>query len=716
MLSTRELSNAINAKLWFQENIVFFLRPAEIIRQYQPTNLRADFIAGLTVAVVMLPQAIAYALIAELPAEVGLYSAIVAAIVGALWGSSFHLHTGPTNAASLLVLSTLLPVVSAGTSEYIAAAALMAVIVGVTRLLMGLAHLGVLVNFVSDSVIIGFTAGAGILISANQLRHLLHLPIESTPRFVETVIAIANNLSATHVPTLLLGIITIVTILLIRRVKPSWPATFIGMVTTSLLVGLFHLDQYDVIVLGELPRNLPPFAVPPLFNLALLEQVAIGSFAVSMIGLAEATSITRSIAARTGQQLDSNQEFVGQGLANIAVGFFSGYPCSGSFARSSVNHNAGARTPLAAVFSSIFAMLALLLFAPYAAYLPRTALAGVLMVTAYRMVDRKEMRRIWNASSGDSSIMVATLLATLFLPLQFAVLAGIIVSIVRFLVKTSTPRVNSVVPTKDFLSFQRVRQHPVCPQLGIVEISGSLYFGAAQHVEKTIRRNLTKHPEQQFLMLRMHLVDHCDVSGIHMLESVVRIYRQRNGDVFISGARGLLREQMRTFGFEQYLGRNHFQTRPESISHLFHRVLEPSVCIYECEARVFAECQALPKQLYNEPQTGIQNVPEHDLESLYPNELRAHIENRFLILVDVREPAEFRKGHIPDAQSIPLRLVRQRGLELPTDRPIIIVCRIGRRSRLGANILKDMGYKRVYNLEGGTLAWEAAGYPLVITR
>jgi SulP family sulfate permease len=197
-------------QVWLRDSATYFARPAQIVRDYSRKNLRPDLLAGLTVAVVMLPQAIAYALIAELPPETGLYAAIVAAIIGSLWGSSSHLHTGPTNAASLLVLSTLLPLATPGTPEYLAAAGLLAVMVGVIRLVMGLARLGVLVNFVSDSVIIGFTAGAGILISVNQLRHLFRLSIPSSPSFIDTLLAVSANIPTTHLISAAIGLGTII--------------------------------------------------------------------------------------------------------------------------------------------------------------------------------------------------------------------------------------------------------------------------------------------------------------------------------------------------------------------------------------------------------------------------------------------------------------------------------------------------------------------------
>jgi SulP family sulfate permease len=703
---------------WFDDTLTYLQRPAKIVGNYRRENLVPDLTAGVTVAVILLPQAIAYALVAELPPQTGLYAAIVAAIVGALWGSSNHLHTGPTNAASLLVLSTLLAVARPGTPEYLAAAGLMAIMVGVARLLMGLAHLGVLVNFVSDSVVIGFTAGAGILISVNQLRYLLGVSVPSSPTLYATAAETLRNLPETNQASLLLGLVTIAVMIVVKRFRPRWPNGLMALVVASAAVAVFDLDQQGVAVLGQLPRSLPPLAKLPLLDLELIGRISTGALAVAAIGLVEAMSIARSVAAQSGQRLSSNQEFVGQGLANLAAGMFSGYTCSGSFTRTAVNYEARARSPLASAFSGLWVLAAVLLFAPLTAYLPRSALAGVLLVTAYGMVDRREMRRIWHASFGDSVIMVATLLATLLLPLQFAVLAGMIVSFARYIVRTSMPAVYPVVPDENFRHFVLQEEQPACPQLGVITIGGSLYFGAVTHVEDTIHANLEENRGQRYLLLRMQFVDHCDVSGIHMLESVVRLYRQRKGDVYLTGVRRAVRAQMELIGFDRYLGHDHFLRREDAVPHLFHKVLDPSACIYECEVRVFAECQALPKYDYGLPAAVHAVLAEHSQYLCLPSELKVQLEHNKpateLALIDVREPREYESGHIPQAQLLPLRLIPEQGQTLPLDCQIVLVCRSGRRSRLAAYILQDMGYTDVINLQGGMLAWEAAGYPVAV--
>ncbi len=710
---------------WLQRGLrdipAFFTWPCEVLQGYSPEQLRPDLIAGLTVAAVLIPQAIAYALIAELPPQMGLYAAIVAAVVGALWGSSWHLHTGPTNAISLLVLSSLLTIAEPGSPRFLVAAGLMAVIVGVAQLLMGMARMGVLVNFVSDSVIIGFTAGAALLISVNQLPHLLGLSVSGSPAFYSMVMQLAGSVINTHGITVLVGLGTVALMVLLRLWRPGWPVTFIGIVAAAAAVAAFGLAERGVVVLAELPRQMPSLASLPVLDLELIGRLSAGALAVSAIGLVEAISISRSVAAESGQRLDSNQEFVGQGLANIAAGFFSGYTCSGSFTRTMVNYTSGARTPMAGVFSGLWVLAVMLLFAPLAAYLPRTALAGVLLVTAYRMVNVTEMRRILRTSTGDSVIMVATLLATVLLPLEFAVLAGVLVSFGRYLVKTSTPGVWPVIPDENFHYFVHegswnARGGSACPQLGMIAIEGSLYFGAVHHVEEAIRANRERHPEQQLLLLRLHLVDHCDVSGIHMLEAVVRQYRERGGDVYLVGVHPDVAEMFKASGFDETIGEDHLLQRENPVGNLFHNVFDPSVCIYECEARVFAECQALAKHPYPTALPAFVSIPEHRLKYRTAAQLKAlrdagRIEGR---VFDVRERREYRRGHISPGRNLPLRTLVEKAESLPREEGFVLVCRSGRRSARAAGILQDMGFGTVHVLKGGMLAWEAAGYPVMV--
>ncbi len=689
----------------------YFARPVRLFQTYDRANLRPDLIAGLTVAVILLPQAIAFALIVELPPQMGLFAAIVGAVVGALWGSSRQLHTGPTNAISLLVLSVLLTIATPGTPEFIVAAGLTAVMVGIFQLIMGLARLGVLVNFVSHSVVVGFSSGAGVLIAVNQLRHLLGMSF-SSHSLMETVEGVVINLSNINWPTAILGVGAMILIVLLKKLNPKLPGALISMIVASAVVYALNLDEAGVIVIGELPSTLPPLADLPLLDLGFISRLSTGALAVGAIGLVETTAISRSIATQTGQRLDSNQEFVGQGLANIASGFLSGYPCAGSFSRSAVNFKAGAQTAFSAIFSSIFVLVAMFTLGPLAAYLPRTALAGVLIVTAYGMIDQAEIKRILQGTRSDALIMVVTFLGTLLLEIEFAVLLGILLSFALYIMKTSVPRVFSVLPDKNHKHFtqQQPNQSP-CPQLGILKISGDLYFGAVSHVEEAIHQHLNDHSDQRYLLLRMQGVNQCDFSGIHMLEAVRHLCQDRGGDLYFMKIQDPVDRVMRLTGFYDKLGVDHILTEDQAIEQLFYKTLDPAVCIYECPVRAFAECQNLPKHSYPQEIPLLADISPDNMPDISPHELRLKLINGELppLIIDVREPREFKQGHIPQAQLIPLPKLVIDTPDLSNNGEIILVCRSGRRSARAAYVLQNKGYQNVCVLRGGILAWQAAG-------
>lgn len=709
----------VSVRHWAVDSLQFLLRPAQTIADIKIKYLQADFLAGLTVAIVMLPQAIAYALIAELPPEMGIYAAVVASVVAILWGSSKYLHTGPTNTTSLLILSALLSIATPGTPEYVAAAGLMAIMVGIIRLLMGFARLGVLVNFVADSVVIGFTTGAGVLIAVNQIQHLLRVNIPSTALFINTLFEVGVHIGEMHWPSLAVGLITIFLMITTKQINPRLPDALIGMICASLVVALLGLDKQGVVVLGELPSGLPPLASLPLLDLELIGRLSTGSLAVAAIGLVEAMSIARTISAQSGERVDANQEFIGQGLANIATGFFSGYTCSGSFTRTAVNYASGARSAAAVIFSAIVVLAGIYVIAPLAGYLPRAALAGLLVVTAYKLVDRKEMARIWHTSLGDTTIMIATMIATIILPLEFAVLTGVLVSFGRHLISTATPAVYPMLPDADFRHFSHQPEKPECPQLGIMTIVGSLYFGAAAHVEEAIRLHLAENPEQRKLLLRMQQVNRCDISGIHMLESLVNFYRQQGGDIYMVSVRKSVMEKMQLSGFDEKLGHDHFLEQESAIGYLFSNALEPIVCIYKCNLRAWRECQNLPKSdrwpdiprdlfLPNGDTTPTASIDPHELHE----RIQKHDPKDQLYIVDIREPFEYQRGHIPEASPLPIPEMFKDLGRVPKEKDIILVCRLGRRSEQVIHGLRKKGYSRLTKLKGGMDSWEKAHLPV----
>ena len=307
------------------------------MRRYSRRHFRADLFAGLTVAVVALPQSMAYALIAGLPVQFGLYASIVPTIIGCLWGSSAQLITGPTTTASLLVFSALTEIAEPGGALYIQLAFLLAAMAGLIRLAMGFARLGVLLNFVSHSVLLGFTAGAAVLIAFKQLPGLLGVQVSQGVSFFRSLVELLGHLHRGEPATLLLGLATIGIILAFKRWRPNWPGTLAAMILVGGAVAVFQLDRHNVRVVGAIAGSLPPLSAPGWDSFDQVGRLAPAALAISILGLMEAMSIAQTIADQTRQRLNINREFIGQGLANLGAALFSGYPCSGSFTRSAVN-------------------------------------------------------------------------------------------------------------------------------------------------------------------------------------------------------------------------------------------------------------------------------------------------------------------------------------------------------------------------------------------
>ena len=693
-------------------------QPTRILRSYRREFVAPDVVAGLTVAMVALPQAIAYASIADLPPHFGLYAAIVAAIVGSLWGSSHHLSTGPTNAASILMLSVLAPMVPLGTPEYLVAASVMALLVGGFRILFGFAGLGVLINFVSRAVLVGFTAGAAILIAVNQLPTLLGLHLGPSRGTFATLGQVHRHLADTNTAALTIGLGVAALTIIVNRFLPRLPGALIALIAASAVVGWRGAEHLGVAVVGDLPSPLPQLtdvqAATSFFTSGLAGEMLTGALAISLLGLVEAISIARTISRSSGQRLDVNQEFVGQGLSNIATGLLGGYPCSGSFTRSAVNYQAGAKTQMAGVFCGLALIVAVLLTAPYLASLPRTAVAGVILLVAYGMIDHRTIRRILRTSREEAAVMGLTFAVTITFPLEFAVLSGVIFSLAMYVYRSSLPAVFPVTPDATFRHLIAGAEIHHCPQIAVMNIRGSLYFGATQHVEDVLLQNLAHNPDQRYLLLRMHGVSECDFTGIEMLEGLVRTYRDIGGDVFMVRVRRTVRETMRQSGFDKLLGEDHFLAQEEAIDYLFETVVDPARCWYQCEHRVFAECQALTKKPIDIDLPHMQYTPIDPARRLDPEQVQELIANCEPLVVDVREPEEYHHGHFPEAMLLPLSELLTSQPDLPRDRPILLICRTGRRSKRAMRFLMDLGYSDLQNLRGGVLSWKALDLPLEV--
>ena len=563
------------------------------MRRYNRRFLNADLFAGLTVAVVALPQSMAYSLIAGLPVQYGLYASIVPTIIGCLWGSSAQLITGPTTTASLVVFSALSGIAEPGSIHYIELAFLLAAIAGIIRIAMGIARLGVLLNFISHSVLIGFTSGAAVLIVFKQIPGLLGIHIEKGGGFVRSLMDLIVHLDQFHPLTFALGVIVIVVVLACNRWRPNWPGTLIAMVLVGILLTVFHLDRRGVQVVGAISGSLPPFHVPNLTLWREIGTLAPAALAITILGLMEAISISQSIADQTRQRLNVNREFIGQGLANLSAAFFSGYPCSGSFTRSAVNFRSGGKTPMSGIISGLAVAGAILLAGPLAASLPFCALSSVLMVVAYQLIRVKDIRRILRSTRSDATVMVATFLTTVFLNIEFSIYIGVLLSIGLHLAKTSHPRIYSVIPDHTTGKMVGYAQGQTCCQMDILQIEGSIFFGSAVFILEDLQRRLRHHPQVNHLLIRMHQVNTLDASGIHILEIMLDQLRERHGGIYFSGVHQQVFDVLNNSGISKDIGYERIRkTTRAAIRQAMRESFCPEICL-ACEAAIFKECPDL---------------------------------------------------------------------------------------------------------------------------
>lgn len=563
-------------------------------------TLRADLAAGAVGAVVVLPQGIAFATLAGLPPEFGLYAAMVPAVVAALWGSSRHLVSGPTNAISLVVFATMTQLAPPGTGSYVGLVLTLTFIVGLVQLAAGLARLGVLVTFVSHTVVVGFTAGAAMLIFANQLGNFFGIAVLAGASFFETLHAFASRAGASEPWTVLVGAVTLATGIAVRRWTPRFPYMIAAMIAGSLAG--YALNSWSpsgpavVRTLGALPAALPGFTVPEL-SFDTLRNLAGAAIAVSVLGLVEAVSIARSIALKSGQRIDGDQEFVGQGLANVVGSFFSAYPSSGSFNRSAANHEAGAQTPMAAIFASGLLVLIVLAVAPLAAFIPVASMAAILFLVAWGLIDRPHIATIARASRGETGVLAGTFLATLVMHLEMAVLLGIVLSLLLYLRRTSRPALRSMIPDPDspLRKFRERRPGEAeCPQLKVLRIEGSLYFGAVDHVGEYLTQIEERRPGQKHLLVFARSMNFVDVAGAELLKNEARRRRARGGALYFHGLRDFARKMLHGEAFRSEFPHDTiFATKREAIAAIYARV-DRSLCA-TCRARIFEECQETPR-------------------------------------------------------------------------------------------------------------------------
>jgi len=505
-------------------------------RTYNRATLTSDLVAAAIVTVMLIPQSLAYAMLAGLPPEIGLYASIAPLIAYAIFGSSRALAVGPVAVISLMTLTAAGSVAPPGSAEFIAAALVLALLSGLILIVLGVLRLGFLANLLSHPVVSGFITASGIIIAFSQLKSILGVSAsgETLPALV---MSLARALPETHLPTLAIGISATAFLFWVRKgLKPLLvraglaprPADLLAkagpiaaVATSTLAVVLLGLEAQGVKVVGTIPQSLPPFTVP-LFDAALWQQLAVPALLLSVIGFVESVSVAQTLAAKKRQRIDPDQELIGLGSANLAAAFTGGYPVTGGFARSVVNFDAGAETPAAGVFTASGILVAALFLTPLLASLPVATLAGTIIVAVLSLVDLRKPLEIWRYSRMDFAAMLATILVTLAAGVESGVIAGVAVSLALYLWRSSRPHAAIVGRVPETEHFRNVKRHKVFtdPRVVTIRIDESLTYLNARWLEDFVLGQVAEHPELKHLILMCSAVNAIDASALESLEAI----------------------------------------------------------------------------------------------------------------------------------------------------------------------------------------------------
>lgn len=536
------------------------------LRRYGPGEARADLVAGLTVAAIAVPQAMAYAMVAGVPVEYGLYTAIVMTAVGAVFDSSKQLINGPTNAISIAVFSALAPIAPEGK---VAGAILLAFMVGAVQLGITLLRLGDLTRYISHSVIVGFTAGAGALLVLDQLKNLLGLRAVGGVhdhflwRFWRTL-AEGGGVDPT---TAAIGLGAIALVVALRALKRflGWrllPDLLLVVCLMAALVAWLGLDRDGVAVVGEIPAKLPSFAPPPL-DAARMRDLSTGALAIALLGLLEAVSMAKAIAAQTGQKLDMNQQCLSEALANLSGSFFQCIPGSGSLTRSAINQQAGAASQWSGVISAAAVAAIVLAFAPYAHFIPRAALAGILVVSAYNMVDWRALAYHLRATRFDAAIIGVTAFSAIAISIEFCVLMGVLMSFLLTVPRAGRMLLTEFVLAPDGGIHERLPGDVPCPRILIFGLEGEFFFGSSAALERHFAEiEARAGDDTRVVVLRMKRVRNPDAVGLTLLEGFLERAHARGVRVLMCGVREHLFAALQRTGLAERLREKVFLEQP----------------------------------------------------------------------------------------------------------------------------------------------------------
>ncbi len=531
------------------------------LRDYKLAWLRPDLLAGLTVAVLLIPQAMAYGLLAGLPPVTGLYAALAALIVYALSGSSRQMSVGPVALDSILLASGVGLISQAGSADYITIAMLLAVMVGAIQFAMGYLRLGFMVNFLANPVISGFTSAAAIIIGVSQLKHLLGVDIVTSQNPFHTLRALAANIDQANYATALLGLGGLLLIVVLKRVHRQIPAALIVMILATLLVWLGKLDNAGIAILGDVPSGLPRLQLP-LVDLDTLARVVPLAITIALVSFMESVAVAKKIAAAQRYKIDGNRELMGLGASNMAAGFVGGYPVAGSLSRTAVNAATGAKSQMSSLFTAAALVLVLVALTPVFYYTPKVCLAALIISAVGALIDIDEPRRLWRVNKKDLALLVLAFLATLVMGVQNGVLLSVLASIALIFSRITRPGVAvfGQVPTTGALrNMARAADAEEIPGVLIFRIDASLYFANASYLQDRLYEALAAREDTiEAVLFDASTVNDIDSSAISTLEDILKDLRESGIDLYFTNTRGRVMDMMQRSGFYQAVGADHF--------------------------------------------------------------------------------------------------------------------------------------------------------------
>jgi sulfate permease, SulP family len=583
-----------NLNVWAELNMERYFPILGWGRNYTRDTLVSDIVAAAIVTIMLVPQSLAYALLAGLPAEVGLYASMLPLVAYAILGTSRTLAVGPVAVVSLMTAAALGKLGLAGVAEYAAAAVTLAALSGVILLALGVFRLGFLANFLSHPVIAGFITASGILIAAGQLKHLLGIKAGGE-NLVEILESLIPNLSQTSLITLAIGVLATALLFWVRKglkpllldmgLRPRLADLFakagpiLALAASAFAAWTFDLGTSGVKLVGAVPRGLPSLALPE-FSTALLQSLALPALLISVVGFVESVSVGQTLAAKRRQRIEPDQELIGLGVSNLAASVSGGFPVTGGFARSVVNFDAGAETPAAGAFTAIGLAGATLFLTPLLAYLPQATLAATIIVAVLSLVDLSILKRTWNYATSDFAAVMATILLTLGVGVETGIVAGVVMSIFLHLYKTSKPHIAILGRVPGTEHFRNIRRHQVetSPTVLSMRVDESLYFANARYLEDQINGQMAEQPSLKHIVLVCPAVNDIDLSALESLESINARLKDAGVTFHLSEVKGPVMDKLERSGFLPHLTGKVFLSHHQAVLELHNSVeAQPSL-------------------------------------------------------------------------------------------------------------------------------------------